>query len=180
VPENRWKYFSSIWTRRDLLGGFKLASTGTKVVLGIGCGLLAVIGVSLATCVGCATMLHHSGQPPSSESEPHPPPIPAVDASFKRIGGQGMMDFVVISKDLSSDRAGLERRVRNFCDLRPGPTWCGVLIWLKPSMAPKKLPMSAKQSRAQFASYIRNPNTGHDCFQLLRNGDEVWHTGRCE
>jgi hypothetical protein len=91
------------------------------------------------------------------------------------------MDFVVASKGLSEDRTSLEQRMRNFCNIeRPGPAWCQVMIWLRRSVVPKKLPMSTKQLNAQFAVYTRNPSTGYDCFMLLRRGDEYWHSGKCE
>jgi hypothetical protein len=45
-----------------------MASTATKVVLGIGCGLLLVLGASLATCAGCVALFKHSADslPPTA------------------------------------------------------------------------------------------------------------------
>ena len=49
-----------------------MASTATKVVLGIGCGLLLVLGGGLATCAGCVALFRHSAQnAPSSASTPN-------------------------------------------------------------------------------------------------------------
>jgi len=151
-----------------------------KVVLGVGCGLLLATLAGLATCAGCIAMISQSPGNSRPSSPSTFPTVPAEDASFWRIRGQGMIDFVVISKDLSRNKVTLERRVKNFCDLRRGPSsFCWVLIWLKPSMVPRDIPMSDKQQHAQFAVYTRNPTSGYDCLQLLRKGDEYWHSGRC-
>jgi hypothetical protein len=45
-----------------------MASTTAKVVLGIGCGLLLLIGAGLATCAGCVAMMDHSVQESSTSS----------------------------------------------------------------------------------------------------------------
>ena len=159
-----------------------MASTATKVFLGIGCVTLALFGASLATCASCMALIGHSARstaPPTAGGSLQPI-TPAEDASFRRVRGQGMMDFVAVSKELGADHAALEHRVRNFCNQRHGvAAYCWVLVWPKQSLVPKSLPMSDKQQRRMLASYIRNPNTGHDCFQLIRNGDEYYHSGEC-
>ncbi len=88
------------------------------------------------------------------------------------------MHFVLISKELSHDKVGLAFRVRNFCDIeRPGPGWCGVLIWVRESRVAKKLPMSDRQQQAEFATYTRNPYTGYECLQFLKGDHEISHMG---
>lgn len=90
------------------------------------------------------------------------------------------MDFVVARKELSRNHAALEHRVRNFCSLRhPDTGFRWILVWPKESLVPKDLPMSDRQANAMVASYNRNPNTGHDCFQLVRKGTGYYHSGEC-
>jgi hypothetical protein len=157
-------------------------NTAAKVFLGIGCVLLVVVSTALVTCAGCMAALVRN---PTTRSAPistpsSAPMTPAEDASFRRVGSQGMMDFVVASKELSRNHAALEHRVRNFCSLRHSDTgFCWILVWSRESLVPKNIPMSDRQANAMVASYNRNPNTGHDCFQLVRKGTGYYHSGEC-
>jgi hypothetical protein len=45
-----------------------MASTGTKVLLGIGCGMLALVAGGIATCAGCAAMLRHAKESESTSA----------------------------------------------------------------------------------------------------------------
>ena len=51
------------------------------------------------------------------------------------------------------------------------------MLWVRESKVAKKLPMSDSQQRAQFAMYTRNPHTGYECLQFMKDGDEVSHLG---
>jgi hypothetical protein len=165
----------SMGGRRAIGVGFLLLFVGFVVVA----ALLGHRDRSLSPQAGSAPVAPASQ--PSLPAVTAPVAIPEVDSSFRRVGGQGMMDFVVADKTLSENHPALERRMRNFCDLRrPGPGWCQVMIWVKASMVPKHLPMSDRQVNAQVAVYTRNPATGHDCFMLLRKGEEYEHSGRCD
>jgi hypothetical protein len=122
--------------------------SSTKVLLGLGCFGLFVLAGGMLTCTSCM-----SSSMNQIHTAPHSAATPATDASFRRLGGQGMMHFVLISQKLSRDKPALAFRVRNFCDQeRPGPEWCGVMLWVRESRMAKKLPMSDRQQRAQFAT----------------------------
>jgi hypothetical protein len=142
-----------------------------KVLLGLGCfGLLVLVG-GMATCASCVSSMDQARSVSPAWT------VPATDASFRRIGGQGMMDFVVITKKLSSDHAQLLMRLENFCN-QERPEWCGVLMWTAESRAPKRPPISRRQLDAEVATYTRNPHTGYDCLQFIKGGDEISHLGR--
>jgi hypothetical protein len=53
-----------------------LASTGAKVVLGIGCGLLAIMGAGFVTCAGCVAAVYKDA---AKEAREHPPALSLED-----------------------------------------------------------------------------------------------------
>lgn len=103
---------------------------------------------------------------------------PAIDSAFTRVGGQGLIDFVLASHPLSSDADALEARMRNFCDQQRGD-FCQVMVWRDRSKVPDALPMSQRQLNAQVAQYNRNRHTGYDCVNFFRRGEPFRSSGRC-
>ena len=110
----------------------------------------------------------------ASQSAPRPTAdlAPPTDVSFQKVGGQGQVTFILVSKTLASERATIEQRARNYCDSLQ-PDWCKLLIWKDQKRVPKKLPMSDSQLAAQVASYTRNRATRYDCFLMMRKGEGI-------
>jgi hypothetical protein len=98
--------------------------------------------------------------------------VPSTDVSFRRVGGQGQVTFILVSKTLASQRATIEQRARNYCD-NVQPEWCKLLIWKDEKRVPKVLPMSDSQLGAQIASYTRNRATRYDCFLMMKKGEGI-------
>jgi hypothetical protein len=75
-----------------------MASTATKVVLGIGCGLLLLIGGGLATCAGCFALIGHSARQSASVASPEENPYTMWDlckeSVTKRLRAPSTAEFV--------------------------------------------------------------------------------------
>jgi hypothetical protein len=163
-----------------------MASTATKVVLGIGCVMLLMFG----TCAGCAAWFAHTASQstsPSSNTEPFPgtgiplpdPSTPAEDAAFKRVRSKDGIDLVVADQALCNDGSRLAGRAKNLCNAHKDELQCQVFIWPKASLVPKTLRVSDRQARAMVAYYVRSSNRQHECFRMLRDGHEEGGSGEC-
>jgi hypothetical protein len=104
--------------------------------------------------------------------------MPATDSTFRLVGGQGMMDFVVASPELAANADRLAERMRNYCDLKR-EDFCYVMVWGSPRQSPMSLPMTAAQLRAQLAQLDRNRRSKHDCISYLRDGNVTTQSGSC-
>jgi len=133
------------------------------------------VGALILIGIASAILLIPAAEGPPSAPDPGPS---ATDASFERIGGQGMVDFVIATAELSSNRAALENRMRNFCD-KQRDQFCQVMVWTNRAHAARALPMTDAQLNAQFAQYNRNRSTGYDCFMLLRRGEPRFSSSGC-
>lgn len=164
-----------------------MASTATKVVLGIGCVMLLAIGGGLATCAGCVAWFANTAtHGNSSSSAPAPLAVPLIapgtppeDASFKLANSKNAMAFVVVDQALGKNLLALRARAWNFCEVRRPQSQCLVLMWPKQSLVPKTARVSDRQARAMVAYYVRSSDKMHDCLQLVRNGSEEENAGEC-
>jgi|AGTN01.2.fsa_nt_gi hypothetical protein len=96
----------------------------------------------------------------------------SADADFRRIGGQGKVDFMVASPVLAKDTTKLHKVAKEYAN-KNRTDWCKLLIWSDGKKAAKKLPMTDAQVNSQVASYERNKATGLDRLRILKNGDVV-------
>jgi len=78
-----------------------LASTGAKVVLGIGCGLLAIIAAGFVTCAGCVAMIgSHSSPASSTAGEPRHPTWTGGEGEPSQMDGSRTVHYQLRSDDL--------------------------------------------------------------------------------
>lgn len=96
----------------------------------------------------------------------------ADELTFKRVGGQGQMDFVVISGKLTKDAIALKAAAHDYAD-KHRKDWCKILIWTDAKKAVRRLPLSDAQLNNQYASYERNSATGLGRLRLMKNGEVV-------
>ncbi len=163
-----------------------MASTA-KVILGVGCVTLLVVGGALATCAGWLAHIASRGDSLSSATSPSAQPgiqlaepsMPAEDASFKRVRSKDGTDFVVADQALCNDSSRLAGRAKNLCKTHKDELQCEVFIWPKGSLLPKTLRMSNKQARAMAAYYVRSSNRQHECFRGIKDGHEGSSFGEC-
>jgi hypothetical protein len=161
-----------------------MATTGTKVLLGMGCVVLLLLLACLATCASCiGGMFTHSANTssaPPSFAAPHVAPgtLPE-DSTFKRANSKDAMDFVVVAEALGNDLSALRARAWNFCDARRSTSGCLVLMWSKQSMIPRSARVSGRQAGALVAYFVRSADRAHDCLQLFRDGIEKEYAGDC-
>jgi len=137
-----------------------------------GC-LALIVGIGILSVLSDTSTNQSDARTAAPQSGP-----PATDSTFDRIGGQGMVDFVVASGTLTSNAPALEERMRNFCDKQRGD-FCQVMVWANRARAPQALPMTSGQLNAQVAQYNRNRHTGYDCFMLLRRGSPAVSSSGC-
>lgn len=149
-------------------------STAQQRRKGSGCLALFVVGiVAVFLVVGVSSLMDErvprkqgTRQVPSpSRREPSAEPTRQDDPStaLRRVGGQGMADFYVAGEKLANDPALLEARLREIADQK-GTSFCQLMVWADPALAPKGFPMTHDQVHAQIAQYNRNKSTGYDRF----------------
>jgi hypothetical protein len=91
-----------------------MPSTTAKVVLGIGCGLLLLIGAGLATCAGCVAMIGHSipeSSTSSSGTMPQHPVWTGGEAERSQMDGSRTVHYQLRSDELLEGWLTTERPV---------------------------------------------------------------------
>ena len=90
----------------------------------------------------------------------------------------GKTNFCIADPQLVADQDLFEKTLKSFCDTKSGD-FCEVLVWTDPTYLPSSFPMSDESLLNEVADYTRNKNTGHDCFVLLSQGDNIFSSGEC-
>lgn len=80
----------------------------------------------------------------------------AAPAGFRRIGGQGILHFVVMDTAHYFAPSTIMDAAREICGTRPV---CWVAFWPTEADAARGVPMTDAQLDARFAYYQRNWNT---------------------
>jgi hypothetical protein len=94
-----------------------MASTAAKVVLGIGCGFVLLVGAGLATCAGCAAMIGHSNLRPaspsasSSASEAQYPTWKGGESERSQMDGSRTVQYRLRSDDILEGWLSVEKPV---------------------------------------------------------------------
>lgn len=116
----------------------------------------------------CATQQDAFAAPPSSKAKP----ATANVQEFKRVGGQGMIDFILVSPTLAKDTVTLRLACRKFYH-DSGKQDCHLIVWSDAKKVAHKMPMTDAEADAYIAIYTINPNTGYRKLQVIKNGEEV-------
>ncbi len=91
---------------------------------------------------------------------------------FKRVGGQGDIDFILVSPDLAKDPDKLRKSCRNFYT-KSGRDWCMLIVWSDPRKVAHEMPMTDAEADAYIAEYTINPRTGYRKSQLVKHGTAI-------
>ena len=94
---------------------------------------------------------------------------PASSKHYRRVGGQGMVHFVVVDESHAEDEAVYREAISDLC--AGNHNFCMVMFWTRPDLIPSDLPMTDEQLAGQVAHYIVNHNTGHTDFYFMDNGE---------
>lgn len=86
------------------------------------------------------------------------PPARAEKTDIELIGQQGVHYFFVVSKPWILDASYIEHAARSFC---ADKVICFAHFWERGTPAPRRLPMTDAQDRAEMAVFRVNKNTGH-------------------
>lgn len=92
-------------------------------------------------------------------SAPRPEATPADTSGWTALGGQGMMQFVLVAKAREADTVVYQRAIRALCK---AGKHCYLLFWSDRREVPQRLPMTDRQASTQVASYTKNPKTGFE------------------
>ncbi len=82
---------------------------------------------------------------------------PSANNDWKRVGGQGMVQFVVVSKDKESDQSVYDAAIASLCH---EDKFCFLWFWSDPESAATGIPMSDAALQAETAIYNHNPTNG--------------------
>lgn len=91
-----------------------------------------------------------------------------------RVGGQGQIDFAVISPALSTQYDRLYSACRRFSRDRNSGTFCKIMMWTDKKNVPKRLPLTDRQMNTQVAVYDFNLMTSLNRLRVLRNGSVIY------
>ena len=83
---------------------------------------------------------------------------PAIAADWKKVGGQGLMQFVLVEQKHEEDVSVYNEAIKSLCHQNQR---CYLLFWSDENKVPLQLPMSDASVTAQTASYTFNPVTNY-------------------
>lgn len=89
--------------------------------------------------------------------------------TFKKVGGQGQVDFILADPDWLKRPEELLKRCKEY-RRQERPDWCQLNIWTNERSVPFRLEsMTDEQWADEVALYQYNPNRSHELLRLMKN-----------
>lgn len=87
--------------------------------------------------------------------------LPVYAADWEQAGSRGMMQFVVVPEEKSTDKEAYLDAIDSICSPNQ---FCHVMFWTDKEHVPTSWPMTMEQRQAMTLDYFFNPNSREKTF----------------